>query len=65
MVLALLVPVALQPETLASNLYRAGICTGKIAAGETEVINGIQQVGFSNTIISAKANNPFREGESL
>jgi hypothetical protein len=65
MLQALLIPISFQPETLATDLNRSGICTGEIASGKTEVIYGIQQVGLSNTIVSAKPNYPFWEGESL
>jgi len=35
------------------------VATGKIAFGETAVINGIEQVGFANAVRAANANDPF------
>ena len=65
MVLTLLLPVTLQPETLASDLDGAGICTGKIAFCKAQVVNRIQEIGLSNAIRAGKAYNPLREGEFL
>jgi hypothetical protein len=37
----------------------------KIAFGETEVMNGIEQVGLAHAVPSANAHNAFREREFL
>jgi hypothetical protein len=34
---------------------------GKIAFGKTEIMNGIQQVSFSDSVISANARDSFIE----
>jgi hypothetical protein len=40
-----------------------GVATGKIAFGEATVINGIQQIGFANTILAANTDDPVCELE--
>ena len=39
------------------------ILAGKIAFGETEVVDGIQEVGLSDAVAPADTHNPFREAE--
>ena len=39
--------------------YIIPVQPGKVAFRETEVVNGIQQVGFSHPIFTADACNPF------
>jgi hypothetical protein len=39
------------------------IGAGKIAFGETQIIQGIQQVGFADPIIPANADDPFLKGK--
>jgi hypothetical protein len=38
---------------------------GKIAFCKTEIIDGIQQVGFSFTVQPADTHDPFRKKKSL
>ena len=42
--------------------YQA-IVAGKIAFGEAEIVNGIQQVCFAYAIAAANADYPFRKNE--
>ena len=51
--------MSFQPEALAAvmNIYR--VCSQKITFGKAEVMNGIQQIGFANSIASANANDAF------
>ena len=37
------------------------VLSGEITFGEAEVVNGIEQIGFTNTIAAANANNAFGE----
>lgn len=50
--------MSFNPETLAS-LADIVCITGKIAFCKTEIMQCIQQVGFSNAIFTANSNYPF------
>jgi hypothetical protein len=54
--------MAIEPKALRTiaNQHRVG--SGKIAFGKTEVINGIEQVGFAGAIGAAYAHYFFRKG---
>jgi hypothetical protein len=54
------------PETLRAREYMQGIRFAKITFGETEIMNGIQQIGFANAVISTDANDaPGKRKSSL
>ena len=38
---------------------------GKIAAGETEIIDRIQEIGLAHAVITANAHDPFPELEGV
>jgi hypothetical protein len=42
-----------------------GILAGKIAFRKTEIVNGVEQVGFANTISATDPDDPFPEAELL
>lgn len=48
-----------QPEALCALLHVHRIGSGKITFGKTEVMNGIQQIGFAHTVATADADNAF------
>jgi hypothetical protein len=41
------------------------VLPGKIAFGETQIMNGIQQIGFAHTISAANANNALGKNKLL
>lgn len=57
--------LAFQPKPLMAMMDIVGILPAEIAFRKTQIMNGIQQVGFAHTITAADAYNPFREGELL
>ena len=44
--------MSFDPEALAALLHIVAIKPGKIAAGKTEIMNCIQQVGFAHAVIT-------------
>lgn len=51
--------MAFKPEAFMACMNIQAILPCKIAAGKTEIMNGIKQVCFSYTITATDANNPF------
>jgi hypothetical protein len=49
------------PEAFMTMMNIQLILTGKITFGEAEVMDGIQQIGFTNSITAADTNNAFGE----
>ena len=56
--------LAFYPKSLLSVLGSKAIA-GKIAFGETEIMNGVEEVGFTYTIASANAHNIFGKTKLL
>jgi hypothetical protein len=48
-----------QPETLGTKPHIALVGFAKIAPGKTEIVYGVQQIGFANAIRSAQSHDPF------
>ena len=57
--------MAFNSKTFMSTINIQLVCPGKIAFGETEVMNGIQQIGFANSVAAANANNAFGKNKLL
>ena len=53
------------PEPLMSMKNIELILPSEVALGETEIVNGIQQVGFSDTVAPRDADDPFGKTELL
>jgi hypothetical protein len=52
-----------QPESFMPFLGYQGILPRKIAFGEAEIVDGIQQVGLANAVTPADTHDPFIETE--
>jgi hypothetical protein len=48
--------ICFQPEAFLVKIYVEKVCTGKVTFGETTIIDGIQQVGFSLSIHPTNTN---------
>jgi hypothetical protein len=55
----------LDTEAIMSFEYILLVLPAEIAFGETEVMNGVEKIGFTNTIPSADANNTFGKTKLL
>ena len=55
--------MSLQPKTRRPPEHALLIGAGKITFGETQIIQGIQQVGLANPIIPANADDPLLKGK--
>jgi len=44
-------------------MYVELVLPGEIALGKAQVVDGVEQIGLSNAIAAADANNPFVESE--
>ena len=53
------------PESLVTLQNIQTVLPGKIAPGKTEIMNGVQQVGFAHAIPSADPGNAFGKAEFL
>ena len=59
--MVILLQQAFQPETVSLVLRILAFAAGKIAAGEAEVIDSVEQVGFTGAIPAGDAYNPLVE----
>ena len=55
--------ITFDPESLAAEPYILNIGLGKIAFREAEIINGVQEIGFSHSVIATDAYNPLPKYE--
>jgi len=51
--------IAFQPEALVAMLCNQAIQTGKVTFSKTEIVNGVQQIGLSLTILSPYTHYTF------
>ena len=57
--------MAFQSEAFVSMMNIQLVLAGKITFGEAEVMNGIKQIGFTDSIAAADTNNAFGKDELL
>jgi hypothetical protein len=55
--------IAFQPEAAVPLQNIVTINPGKIAFGEAEIVNGIEQIGFANPIAAGDTNDPLSKLE--
>jgi hypothetical protein len=48
-----------QPEPPRTAMHALLVGTGKITFGETQVVQGIKQIGLADSIVPANADDPF------
>jgi hypothetical protein len=53
----------LYAEAGRTPVYALLVGPAKIALGKTEVIQGVEQVGFAGPVVAANADDPFPEPE--
>lgn len=53
--------MSFQPKALVALLSSQLVLAGEVAFGKTEVMNGVEQIGFANAVFAANAYNPFCE----
>jgi hypothetical protein len=45
-------------------LYITAVQSGKITFGETEIMDGIQEIGFTHPVLPTDTDNPFGQVKS-
>lgn len=63
--LSLFLEIAFQPEAVGLVLGVLAFVAGKVTAGEAEVVDGVQQVGFAGAVSAGDAYHPLVEPKVL